>query len=168
MDNKFVSKEIYSGVFVHRIMKTEYEQEFQIENKRFNTLDFTIDFNGSVDIVLNDFSGLLVSSEVPPKKIMSLVTVTTTDGSKVAAKFKFNLNPPPPELARSVIEEEEIERVKKLRAASKIFKENPLNLTSLNYIHDALDGLNFVDPYFPPSDSSIYSGTPFQADSLIH
>ena len=169
MESQIISKEIYPGVMVHRQILSEVLQEFLVENKRCNTLDFEIDFTGSEGIRIENCPFLTSSLEILPKKLQSIVKIVLEPNkSVVVTKFRFNLCPPPPDLARSLIQEDSEEILKKLRKSSKIFKTVAINKASLEQIHIELEGTNFVDPDFSPSDSSIYAGSSIQKNELIH
>lgn len=168
MESQIISKEIYPGVLVHRQIISETSQEFLIENKRCNTLDFEIDFNGSEGIQIENAPNLQMSLEILPKKLQSIAKIITSSKSVISTKFRFNLCPPPADLARSLIQEDSEEILKKLRISSKIFKTLPINKASLEQISAELKGNNFVDPDFSPSDSSIYAGSSIQTNELIH
>ena len=168
MESQISSKEIYPGVLVHRQILSESSQEFLVENKRCNTLDFEIDFTGSEGIRIENSSSLQSSLEILPKKLQSIAKLITSPQSVIVTKFRFNLCPPPADLARSLIQEDSEEILKKLRVSSKIFKTLPINKVSIEQISAELKGNNFIDPDFSPSDSSIYAGSSVQSDELIH
>ncbi|OMJ79270.1 hypothetical protein SteCoe_20738 [Stentor coeruleus] len=168
MEAQVISKEIYPGVLVHRQILSDALQEFLVENKRYNTLDFEIDFSGSEGIRIENSHELTINLEILPTRTQPIARVITEAKFFINSKFRFNLCPPPADVARQLIAEDSDDILKKLRSSSKIFKNLPINKVSLDQISSELKGNNFVDPDFSPSDSSIYAGYSISKNELIH
>lgn len=168
MDPQVTCKEIYPGVLVNQQTFSTGVQEYLVDNKRYNSLEFEADFSESEGITLENTSSLRVKCEILPKKTQLIARILFQKSANISVKFRFNLSPPPPDLARQLIQEDNEEILKKLRISSKLFKKSPMNKMSIEEIVSGLSGCNFVDPDFSPSDSSIYAGFLMPNNELIH
>lgn len=168
MEDKFISKEIHSGIFIHRKIRSDNTQEYQIENQRYNTLDFFIDFTGSSGVAIIGSGALTLATEISPQMTTHLVSISTQEQYSLSTKFKLKLKPPPPEIARPLIDEEHKELRKSLRAVARELEGLSISTSSLGYISERLKGANFISPDFPPNESSIFSGVKYSSDIVIH
>lgn len=168
MDAQVTCKEIYPGVLVNQQTFSNGVQEYLVDNKRYNSLEFEADFSESEGIELENSSSLKIKCDILPKKTQLIARILMQKGANISVKFRFNLSPPPPDLARQLIQEDNEEILKKLRISSKLFKTSPMNKMSIEEIVSGLSGNNFVDPDFSPSDSSIFAGYSQSTTDLIH
>ena len=168
MDSQVICKEIYPGVLVNQQSFQNGIQEFQVDNKRYNTLKFEADFSDSTNIKIENSKSLQILTEILPKKTQLIARVICEDSSKISVKFRFNLSSPPADMARQLITEDNEEIMKKLRISSKLFKSSAISKLSIEEVTSRLSGVNFVDPEFSPSDSSIYAGSSALNNEIIH
>jgi calpain-15 len=168
METQVITRELHKGIFVHRKIVDSQTQIFTVQNDLFNILEFVADFTGSTGIFLPNPSSQIISARVPPKTLGELVTVSTAKDWNMQTKFRFTIRPPPKEQALAVVLKETQEIKQKLKISEDGLRYNPINTISIDLFSSLLQGNSFVDPYFPPDDSSIFLGTKESLETPVH
>ena len=103
-----VSKEIAKGIFLHKKQMpandthdgTEFIYVFNIEVKSLQILDFSADFNGSENLIMEGSSSLVANKVIQPMSIETVAILKLQKNWKLKSKFKFTMRNPPLDVQR--------------------------------------------------------------------
>lgn len=149
----------------------ECSYEYKVDLQRFNVLEFTADFSGSENVVLEEASGLVKTTNIQPFKTETVAVLLMNRQWSLKSRFKFTLRPVPKSTQEAYLVKEEV-RIKDLRKrCAEALVRIPVSITPLNELEQVLIGknLHFVDPEFPPEDNSVFRDVPKDSlDSIVH
>jgi calpain-15 len=174
-----VTKEIAKGIFLHkRQMEAQGNSEgyefiymFSVDVKSLQILDFSADFNGSDNLVMEGSSSLVSNKTIQPMSNETVAILKLKRNWKLKSRFKFTMRNPPLDVQRKYLMPQILELNKLIEASDKHISNYPYDIMSTEALENqlGLSGTTFVDIDFPPIDSSVYNDineTPF--DVLIH
>lgn len=156
-------QEISPGIFIEKYQEKVKETPYyviNVESKLFQMLEFTVDFTGSTNVVLEGSSGLTKETVIPPFTKTEVARLALSKKWNLKTKFKFALNLP------SI--EEQRERLKAYVATlrtriTQAVEFNRMDLASIKP-EELLETIakykiEFVDTNFQPGDRSLVSGS---------
>lgn len=170
-------KELSPGIILHKIVTPvkspdlECTYEFRLELQRLNTIDFTVDFTGSTNIILSDSSSLTKTTTIEAFETQTVGILQMSRHWILKSKFKFMIKSAPRALQEEYLRKVQQELFQKTEKARQIFSRLPINLCSLVEIENIINTqkIEFIDIEFPPLDCSIFkelNKEPF--DQLLH
>ncbi|CAG9329557.1 unnamed protein product [Blepharisma stoltei] len=170
-------KELSPGIILHKEIipgkaeGVECIYEFRVELQRLNTLEFTVDFTGSKNVLLDGGSGLVKSTIVQAFETTTVAVLKMTRQWMLKSKFRFIIRAAPRALQEQYLKREIQDLNAKIEKSKQILSKISVNLSSVQEIEQVLTqkGTNFLDIEFPPLDASIYREVdkePF--DQLVH
>lgn len=170
-------KELSPGIILHKEVLpgnaegVECIYEFRVELQRLNTLEFTVDFTGSKNVILDGGSALIRSTVVQAFETTTVAVLKMARQWTLKSKFRFMIRAAPRALQEQYLKREILELNNKIEKSRQLLSKISVNLSSVPEIEGVLapKDMNFHDVEFPPLDSSIYREVdkePF--DQLVH
>ncbi|OMJ87011.1 hypothetical protein SteCoe_11338 [Stentor coeruleus] len=170
-------KELNPGIILHKIVIPASEEgveciyEFRLELQRLNTIEFTVDFTGSKNVILEDGAGLVKTTIIQAFETQTVGVLRMTKHWMLKSKFRFMIKSAPRTLQEQYLKKELQEIIQKTEKARIVFGRLPISLCSLVEIENIIlnQKIEFIDTEFPPLDSSIFkelNKDPF--DQLLH
>lgn len=156
---------IHEGIILYTETVNAKEISMSILNEILKVLVFTIDLTGSRGVTLRESPTLVNTVEIDPRSKVVIATIALEANWKLSTKFRFTLKPPNPEVAKNMIEKEVKRLDRKIAQAKKELRLIDYNTFDPSTISSSLG--SFIDPYFPPDDSSINKGTDKVIDTVI-
>ncbi|OMJ86345.1 hypothetical protein SteCoe_12132 [Stentor coeruleus] len=170
-------KELNPGIILHKIVISASEEgveciyEFRLELQRLNTIEFTVDFTGSKNVILEDGVGLIKTTIIQAFETQIVGVLRMARHWMLKSKFRFMIKSAPRTLQEQYLKKELQEITQKTEKARITFGRLPISLCSLVEIENIIlnQKIEFIDTEFPPLDSSIFkelNKDPF--DQLLH
>lgn len=156
---------IHEGIILYTETINSREICMSILNEMLKILSFTIDLSGSVGIKIKESSTLVNTIEIDPRSRVIVATLLLDPNWKLSTKFRFAVKPPSPQAALGFIEKDNQRLLRKIERAKRELRMIDLNTFDPSTISTKLG--NFVDPFFPPLESSINLGSDRQIDAVI-
>ena len=132
---------------------------YEVECCKFNRLKFTMDFKGSQNFELEG-GGLLIDKLVAPFKrtmVGKLLLQDTSKGANLKNTYSWNLEDPDPAAVEQVLSEDKRKIGNELSRAKKLnFGDDSATINEIEKRCKA-NKVKFLDPDFPPTDSSLYA-----------
>lgn len=156
---------IHEGIILYTETVNSREIRMSILNEMLKILSFTIDLSGSVAIKIKESATMVNIVEIEPRSKVIVATLLLEPNWKLSTKFRFAVKPPSAQMAQGFIEKDNQKVLRKIERAKKELRDKDLNNFHPSMISSKLG--NFVDPFFPPLDSSINLGTDRRIDAVI-
>mmetsp|Transcript_7350 Transcript_7350/g.13248 ORF Transcript_7350/g.13248 Transcript_7350/m.13248 type:complete len:822 (-) Transcript_7350:36-2501(-) len=132
---------------------------YEVECCKFNRLKFTMDFQGSQNFELEG-GGLLIDKLVAPFKrtmVGKLLLQDTSKGANLKNTYSWSLEDPDPAAVEQVLSEDKRKIGNELSRAKKLnFGDDSATINEIEKRCKA-NKVKFLDPDFPPTDSSLYA-----------
>ena len=169
------TKELNPGIILHKVVTPgsegiECTYEFKVELQKLNTLEFTIDLEGSKNIELEDGDGLIKNTVIEAFETKTVAVVKMFKHWSLKSKFRFMLKSAPRGLQERYLARESAQVLNLIEKAEKVFAKVSMN-APMNQIEKILknNDINFVDLEFPPNKFSIYSSIEdYGQEQLVH
>ncbi|OMJ71945.1 hypothetical protein SteCoe_29734 [Stentor coeruleus] len=158
-------QKIHEGIILYTETVNSKEIYMSILNDMLKILYFTVDLSGSVGIKMKESSNLINIIEIEPKSKVVVATLLLEANWKLSTKFRYATKPPNAQTAQGFIEKDNQRLLRKIERAKSEFRVKDINCFDPSMISSKLG--NFVDPFFPPLDSSINLGTDNRIDAVI-
>lgn len=170
-------KELNPGIILHKLVLPGKEEgveciyEFRVELLRLNTIDFTVDFTGSKNVILEGGSSLIKTTVVQAFETQTVGVLRMTRHWMLKSKFRFMIKSAPRSLQEQYLKKELQALVQKYEKAKVSLGKLPISLCPIVEIENLLhtQKIEFVDTEFPPLDGSIFkelNKDPF--DQMLH
>lgn len=156
---------IHEGIILYTQTMSPREIQMSVLNEMLKVLTFTIDLTGSTGIIIKESQSLTNTVDIDPRSRVIVATLMLEERWKLSTKFRFTSKPVDPQIAREAIKREDKKVLRKVKKAQEILRKIDFNTFDPSSIVDTLG--NFLDPYFPPLDSSINLGTDRRIDAVI-
>ncbi|OMJ74294.1 hypothetical protein SteCoe_26816 [Stentor coeruleus] len=156
---------IHEGIILYTETINSREISMSILNEMLKILSFTIDLSGSVGIKIKESETLVNTVEIDPRSRVIVATLLLEPNWKLSTKFRFAIKPPSAQAALAFIEKDNQRLLRKIERAKRELRMIDLNTFDPSMISSKLG--NFVDPFFPPLDSSINLGSDRRIDAVI-
>ena len=156
---------IHEGIMLYTQTLSTKEIQMSVLNEMLKILTFTIDLTGSTGIVIKESNSLTNTVDIDPRSRVVVATLQLSDKWKLSTKFRFTSKAVDPAVAREAIKREDRKIMKKIKKAQEVLRKVDFNDFDPSSIVDSLG--SFIDPYFPPIDSSINLGTDRRIDQII-
>lgn len=167
MASNKVSKEIHPGIILNINVESPTRQLWAVRNNKADVMDFTVNFAGSRGVIIRETGTLEVTIEVQPNSQAHLATLEMKEGYHLMQQFRFICRPPSKEQIQSLLESTMREVPAKAQKCLELISSKPVNKLSRRDIRKHVG--NFVDPHFPPTDSSVFLGSEVKKlDTAIH
>lgn len=148
-----------SGVVLTRNFDNETET-WEIDNKALSTADFTVDISNCQNVSFQDDGGSDRKTITIQSQEKDVIRIVKTIPYKFAASFSLSETPIPYEDQKAVLEQFKDEWNDKVESSERIFKQIPYEVLSQQEIVSKMNqqgATNFIDPHFPPRDTSLYN-----------
>ena len=149
-----------NGSIIRREAGEGYDEEWIMENKCRSTLEITLDISNCTGTEVEGFEGESKAvATCPPMDSCTLFVIHRNPPFRFAIGITMEEVPAPIEEQMEAISEKRTEMEIKIDEMSEFMQKIPFDAMDCQEILDKLDefGLdNFLDPSFPPTDSSIY------------
>ena len=158
-------KVIYDGVIYITEKPATDTRIIYVNNTIYKSISFTLDLSNSSGASVEGLSTLVVLTEILPFSKVKIATIKLAKTYKLSISYKFTVKTPSDEVAKLVLVpyNESLQTLVN-DSQAKFRNIDPLSLSPSSF---AL-GENFIDPYFPPVDSSINLGSSSPIDYPIH
>jgi calpain-15 len=156
---------IHEGIMLYTQTLSPREIQMSVLNEMLKILTFTIDLTGSTGIIIKESQSLTNTVDIDPRSRVVVATLILEEKWKLSTKFRFTSKPVDPQVARDAIKREDKKITRKIKKAQEILRKVDFNTFDPRSIVDTLG--SFIDPYFPPVDSSINLGTDRRIDAII-
>jgi len=169
-----VTREISEGVLLHkqqfmREKNSELIYVFKVEVKTLQVLEFTADFTGSENLILEDHEDLVSVTTIQPLTTEVIAVLRLFKNWKLKSKFKFTMHSPPIETQKKHLQKyfEAIE--KEIPIAMEKLKQIPIDIIAIHELEAQLEknSLRFVDLDFLPNEESLYGLQESPFETLI-
>ena len=139
--------------------------------KSLQILDFSADFNGSENLVMEGSSSLISNKTIQPMSNETVAILKLKRNWKLKSRFKFTMRNPPLDVQKKHLMPYFLELNKMIEASDKHLSNYPYDILSSEVFENQLEtlGITFIDIDFPPIDPSVFNDTndtPF--DVLVH
>jgi Calpain family cysteine protease len=134
-------------------------------------LNFTIDFTGSEDIVIENSEDFIISSMIQAECVETLAIVKEQPHSKLMWQVNWHKLEPPRERQLLYQAKAHAQLKSAIDRSKKVFKTYPLAESSLESIEQQLFEnafKSFVDPEFPPNDESLAKEKGEEFKAIVH
>ncbi|CAI2382511.1 unnamed protein product [Moneuplotes crassus] len=149
-----------SGLRIYRTFDKTSEV-WTIDNRALSIAEFTLDIGDSSNCTLDNAPGETTQTVVVPSKQRSEeIYITKTFPWSLELKFSLTETPLPFEEQKSALDQFKVEWNEKVEVSEKYFKKIPYEVLTQQQIADEMAKLgqeNFIDPHFPPRDTSLYN-----------
>lgn len=150
-------QEIRPGIkFIRRVI-SDNEQEFSMENTTESAITFTVDLTGSRGVTMVNHPNLINTVDIPSKQTALLASIITEDDWEMKTKFKFTMTVSQPSVPDDQLKEVNDKLLNEITLFKEFYRSNN-HYTRLSADNLPEERQNFIDPYFPPVDQSIFDG----------
>eukprot|EP00753_Platysulcus_tardus_P013431 PLAT3679.10.p1 GENE.PLAT3679.10~~PLAT3679.10.p1 ORF type:complete len:805 (+),score=398.15 PLAT3679.10:58-2472(+) len=157
--SKPAPKEIDDGLFLYSTRNDDPPAFcFEVEVAKFNRVDFTIDFTGSVNFELES-GGLVAETPINPysrKRVAYLKVQDPYQAWKLSCRYAWTTKTPDDDIVDAVIERDEDAIAAHVDAVRALRLDSSLSQADLSAACLAA-GTTFIDLRFPPTVSSLYA-----------
>jgi calpain-15 len=150
-------QEIRPGIKFIRCVLSDTEQQFSMENGTESPITFTVDLTGSRGVTMVDHPDLINTVTIPPKQTAVLAYIINEDDWEMKTKFKFSMAAPQPQVSDEKLNKDRNKLDSEIQLFKEFYRSNN-HYTRLTADNLPPSKLNFIDPYFPPVDGSIFDG----------
>lgn len=149
-----------NGASIERNALDGYDEEWIMDNQTLSNLEITLDLSKCSGCEVDGFEGeISVAAECPPMETQTLFIVRRNIPFRFAAGITMKEVPASAEEQDEAIGEKKTELEQKIDEMSEFLQKIPFDVMEHDEIIEKLDefGLDhFLDPSFPPTDTSIY------------
>jgi calpain-15 len=161
------STEIHPGIIVLLKTLSPVQKVVEVQNNKPNELEITANLANSRGAKITETGSLERTVRVAAHSSALLATIELSGEWTLRHTFSFKCLPPAREQAQGMTETVLAESLKKAKLFLGVLANTEINSLTLKEVRKK--GAHFVDPYFPPGDSSVFLGThENHLDTAIH